>query len=445
MCPNKAESQTVEFKESWRDENLKSLCAFANTEGGRLIVGIDNDGNVVGIKNSKKLLEDLPNKINDILGIVPDIKLSRKQNKEIITIKTDYSYAPVSYHGKFYIRSGSTNQELKGKELTKFMLSKSGKDWEEYIESNSSGDDINAETVEMFKRIAAKRLSLIKQEKDNHVLLEKLNLIEDGKLKRAGILLFGKNPKKYFTGAYIKVGKFLSDTDVISSDDILGNLFEQVEKTLELLKSKYLVSVIGYKGLYRNETLEYPEEALREAVTNAVVHRDYVGAHTQIKVYPDKLVLWNEGGLPSGMKIDDLKKSHASKPRNELIADVFFKAGLIETWGRGTVKIIEECKKTGLPEPEFKEEFGGFSVYFYKKTDFYSEDNLKKLGLNQRQIKLAFYIKENKSANLSSLEGIMPDVSRKTLYRDLRELVDKNVLKATGAKKLRMYKPINLK
>ncbi len=76
MCPNKAESQTVEFKESWRDENLKSLCAFANTEGGRLIVGIDNDGNVVGIKNSKKLLEDLPNKINDILGIVPDIKQS---------------------------------------------------------------------------------------------------------------------------------------------------------------------------------------------------------------------------------------------------------------------------------------------------------------------------------------------------------------------------------
>ncbi len=121
---------------------------------------------------------------------------------------------------------------------------------------------------------------------------------------------------------------------------------------------------------------------------------------------------------------------------------MFFKAGLIETRGRGTVKIIEECKKAGLPEPEFKEEFGGFSVYFYEKTDFYSEDNLKKLGLNQRQIKLALYIKENKSANLSSLEGIMPDVSRKTLYRDLRELVDKNVLKATGAKKLRIYEPV---
>ena len=93
---------------------------------------------------------------------------------------------------------------------------------------------------------------------------------------------------------------------------------------------------------------------------------------------------------------------------------------------------MDECKKAGLPEPEFKEEFGGFSVYFYKKTDFYSEDNLKKLGLNQRQIKLAFYIKEKKSANLSSLGEIISDVSKKTIYRDLRELVDKNVLIATG-------------
>ena len=103
---------------------------------------------------------------------------------------------------------------------------------------------------------------------------------------------------------------------------------------------------------------------------------------------------------------------------------------------------MDECKKAGLPEPEFKEEFGGFSVYFYKKTDFYSEDNLTKLGLNRRQIKLALYIKEKRSANLSSLEGIISDVSKKTLYRDLRELVDKNVLKATGAKKLRIYEPV---
>jgi len=129
-----------------------------------------------------------------------------------------------------------------------------------------------------------------------------------------------------------------------------------------LLRTKYLISKIRFEGIYRKEELEYPEEALREAIINAVIHRNYVGAHTQLKIYPDKLMLWNEGNLPKGVKIEDLKKNHLSKPRNELIADIFFKAGLIEAWGRGTIKITDECRKQGLPEPNFKEEFGGFSV-----------------------------------------------------------------------------------
>ena len=125
-----------------------------------------------------------------------------------------------------------------------------------------------------------------------------------------------------------------------------------------LLKTKYLVSEIKFERIYRKEELEYPEEALREAIINAVIHRDYIGAHTQLKVYSDKIILWNDGGLPNEIKIEDLKKNHLSKPRNELLADIFFKAGLIETWGRGTIKITDECSNAGLPEPEFKEEFG---------------------------------------------------------------------------------------
>ena len=157
-------------------------------------------------------------------------------------------------------------------------------------------------------------------------------------------MLFGKNPKQFYTSAFIKVGKFLTDTDIVASDDVEGNLFEQVERAIELLRAKYLISEIRFEGIYRKEEMEYPEEALREAIINAVIHRDYIGAHTQLKIYPDKLLLWNEGTLPKDIKIADLKKSHPSRPRNELLADVFFKAGLIETWGRGTIKITNECK-----------------------------------------------------------------------------------------------------
>jgi ATP-dependent DNA helicase RecG len=424
------ETQLIEFKPSWRDEYLKWVCAFANTDGGELIIGLDDNGKPVGIKDSKKLLEDLPNKFRDVLGIIPNVRLEKKRGKDIIAIEVEHSFAPISFYGRFYIRSGSTIQELKGKDLTRFLISKSGKDWDDYIEESASMADINIETIEKFKQLAVKRIPFVKDEKEPIKVLEKLNLIDNGKLKRAAILLFGKNPKKFWTSAYIKVGKFLTDTDIVSSDDIEGNLFEQVEKTIELLRTKYLISEIKFEGIYRKEELEYPQEALREAIINAVIHRDYIGPHTQLKIYPDKIILWNVGTLPKGIRIDELKKNHSSHPRNELLADVFFKAGLIEAWGRGTIKIADELKKAGLPEPEFKEEFGGFAVYFYK--DIYTEENLRKMGLNERQIKAVMYVKEKgKITNKEYQELCL--TSERTASRDLSNLVSLGVLIQIGA------------
>ena len=431
MALKSVESQNVEFKSNWRDEYLKVICAFANADGGKLIIGIDDKGKSIGVENAKKLLEDVPNKIKDILGIIPKVITESKKGKDTLIIEVKPSYAPISYHGRYFVRSGSTIQELKGKELTKFLISKSDRDWDEYAEEKGSIDDIDIKTVEKFKEIAIKRLPFVKEEKDNLKLLQKLNLLENGKLKRAAILLFGKNPKRFYTSAFIKVGKFLTDTDIVASDDVEGNLFKQVERAIELLRAKYLISEIRFEGIYRKEELEYPEEALKEAIINAVIHRDYIGAHTQLKIYPDKLILWNEGTLPNGIKIADLKKSHPSRPRNELLADVFFKAGLIETWGRGTIKITNECKKAGLPEPEFKEEFGGFSVCFYK--DIYTEEKLRKIGLNERQIKAIKYVKERgKITNREYQE--LNKCSRNTVTNDLRKLIQKGIIKESGKK-----------
>lgn len=423
------ESQITEFKISWRDEYLKWICAFANTDGGKLLIGADDKGNPVGIENSKKLLEDLPNKFRDVLGIIPSIKLETKKGKDVIIIEVERSFAPISYQGRFYIRSGSTIQELKGNDLTRFLISKSGRNWDEYIEEHASFEDINIETIERFKQIAVNRIPFVKDENEPIKILEKLNLIRTGKLTRAAILLFGKNPKKFWTNAYIKIGKFSTNTDIISSDDIEGNLFEQVEKTMELLRTKYLISEIRFEGIYRKEQLEYPEYALREAIINAVIHRDYIGPHTQLKIYHDKIILWNVGSLPKEIKIDELKKNHSSYPRNGLLADVFFKAGLIEAWGMGTIKIIDECKKRGLPEPEFKEEFGGFAVYFYK--DIYTEENLRKMGLNERQIKALLYVKEKGRITNKEYQKIC-NTSERTASRDLSDLVSRGNLEQVG-------------
>ena len=259
--------------------------------------------------------------------------------------------------------------------------------------------------------------------------LEKLNLVQNGKLKRAAILLFGKHPTHFWTSARIKVGKFITDTEIISSDDVDGNLFDQVEKVIELLKTKYLLSLIRYEGIYRKEELEYPEEALREAIINAVIHRDYIGNHTQLKVYNDKIILWNEGGLPNGIEVEDLKRNHSSKPRNELLADVFFKAGLIEAWGRGTIKMSDECKKAGLPEPDLKEEFSGFTVIFYK--DIYTEDNLEKLDLNDRQIKAIRYIKEKGKITNTEYQNIC-NIKKRQTTNDLSDLERRGLIIRVG-------------
>ena len=190
--------------------------------------------------------------------------------------------------------------------------------------------------------------------------------MDKGKLKRAAILLFAKDPRKYFTSAFVQVGRFVSESEVVSTDVIEGNLFTQVEKIIEILRIKYLENRFYYEGLVRKEDMIYPEEALREAVINAVIHRDYLGSHTQLRVYDHKLWLWNAGELPAAVTFEKLKKAHRSCPRNELLADVFFKAGYIEAWGRGTLKMIAACRKNNLPEPEFLELTGGFLVSFPK-------------------------------------------------------------------------------
>ena len=366
---SKTENQNTEFKREWRDDALKTICAFSNTEGGTIYIGVDDLGGSVELKNAKKLLVDIPNKIRDMLGVVTDIKTVKRKNRTVLKITVAKYTAPISYKGKFYVRSGSITTELKGIALSRFLLSHSGTSWDSIIEPKSGIKDISVKAVRYFQELAKKRFPFVSKEKDLKVVLQKLNLIEGSKLKRAAILLFGKNPKMFFTSAYIKIGRFATEADVISTDVIEGNLFEQVERTMETLRLKYLQNRFYYEGIYRKEDLEYPEEALREAIINAVIHRDYIGSHTQLRVYNKRLTLWNDGKLVEGMTFELLKKNHPSCLRNDLLADIFFKAGLIEAWGRGTIKIIKNCEEKGLPTPSFSEIAGGFCISFFKQQE----------------------------------------------------------------------------
>jgi len=439
---SKVENQNREYKQSWNENCLKTICAFANTAGGKLYIGIDDAGKPVGVRNADRYLDDIPNKTKDILGITPDVMLKKKAGKDIIEAAVAPSSAPISYHGRFYTRSGSSSVEIKGHELVELLMEKSGRSWDGFIEDRATLKDIDIAAINKFKKLAAKRIPLIGGEKTAQAILHKLNLLEKGKLRRAALLLFGKDPKKFYISSYIKIGKFANDTDIISTDDVEGNLFGQVEKAMEILRVKYLMSNITYEGIYRKDNLEFPEEALREALINAVIHRSYIGAHTQLKISPDGLNLWNIGGLPSSIGIDDLKKLHASKPKNEFLADVFFKAGMIEAWGRGTIKIIDECKKAGLPEPEFREEFGGFSVSFRKAAqgekrgervgDKVGERVGERISLNQR--KVIEFIKKDVSISARELAGLI-GISQRKIEENIAKLKAKGILERMGPDK----------
>ena len=167
---------------------------------------------------------------------------------------------------------------------------------------------------------------------------------------------------------------------------------------------------------------------------NAVIHRNYMGAHTQLRIDPESLNLWNEGGLPPDIGVADLKKWHLSRPRNELLADVFFKAGMIEAWGRGTVKIVDECKKAGLPEPEFKEEFGGLSVFFRKrKSEKKVGDRVgEKLSLNQQ--KIIEHIKKKPSISARELSSLI-GISQRKIEENIAKLKSMSILERIGSAK----------
>jgi ATP-dependent DNA helicase RecG len=361
------ESQQVEWKSSWRDDYLRWICGFANAEGGRLVSGRDDRGMAVGVKDAGRLMEEIPNKVRDILGIMVDVNLRQEKGRELVEIRVEAYPNPISYKGEYYYRSGSTNQMLKGAALDRFLLRKHGRTWDGVPLPGVTLADMDSEALKDFRRLArkSKRLPDAVLEEPDQNLLEKLHLIEGTYLTRAAALMFHPEPQRFFTGAYVKIGSFESDVDLRYHDEIQGDLITQVNQTIEVLKAKYLRAWITYEGIQRIETWPMPMAALREAVLNAVAHKDYAsGIPIQISVYPDKLMIWNPGELPPDWTLEKLLGKHASIPFNPNVANVFFRSGMIEAWGRGIERILEASRMAGVPAPELRHEHSGLWVEF---------------------------------------------------------------------------------
>ena len=352
-----AESQNIEYKESWRDEYLKWLCGFANAQGGTIYIGVDDAGDVVGVKDVKKLMEDIPNKIQSGLGIVADVNKLTKDGKDYLEIKVKPSSFPISYHGEFHYRSGSTKQQLTGIALSEFIMQKTGFRWEDVTVDNITVDDLDDESFKIFRReaLSKKRMSEAELNVSNAELLKKLHLMVDEKLKRSAVLLFYKDPEIIQNGSFVKVGKFDERGRVVYHNDLEESLIVNASKVIDLIYQMYLKAKISYEHDIRVEEYPFAREAIREAVYNAIAHNCYMyGTPIQIRVMDDAITISNSCILPEGWTVDTLMEQHESKPYNPDIARVFYRAGFIENWGQGIQKICDECKGIGAELPVYE-------------------------------------------------------------------------------------------
>ena len=425
---NDKEKQNIEWKETWKEDYLKWICGFANAQGGKIYIGKNDDGTVTGIANAKQLLEDIPNKVRDVLGIIVDVNLYSEENKDYLEIITLPSSYPVNYKGEYHYRSGSTKQLLKGTALTQFLFEKTGITWDSIPLDNLSADDFWRDSFDIFRKqaILSKRMDEKDLNMTNEQLLDSLGLIKDGKILRAGMMLFHQNPEKWINGAYIKIGFFESDSEISYMDEIHGSLISQADKVIDLIFTKYLKANITYEGVTRVETFPFPKAAIREAVYNAIVHKNYATQiPIQISVYNDKLYISNDCILPSGWTVETLMGKHRSKPFNPNIANGFFRAGFIETWGRGIEKICEACKNYGTVLPEYTVYPEDIMVKFEAlNTDTNTDTNFKIENLLE-------YLKENPKATQKELAEYF-DITKRTIERNMNILKKEKFIERIG-------------
>ncbi|MCL2204332.1 MAG: HTH domain-containing protein [Defluviitaleaceae bacterium] len=303
------------------------------------------------------------------MAIIADVRIQEENGENYIRIAVGEYPFPISYRGSYYIRSGSTTQELTGNALDEFILRKHGKTWDGVPVPFVEFEDFESDAFKVFRKKAIARSRLTPEDLDitDEQLLDTLRLTEGKYLKRAALLLFHQDPEKWVQGAYVKIGMFANEADLLYQHEVHGPLITMPDKVIDIIYSNYFKGMISYEGIQRVENWNVPQGAFTEAITNAICHRDYsTGIPIQIKVFPDRVIIYNDGCLSEKWTLHDVLNTHRSEPHNPAIATAFFRAGIIESWGRGITNIKNACETAGKPEPtfEFKRD-REFSVTFF--------------------------------------------------------------------------------
>ncbi len=426
------ESEMLEFKESFDHETIETVGAFANTRGGIILIGVRSKGTITGTTITSETLKDWANLTSQVSEptLIPDVQPMDIEGNTVVNISIkEYPLKPVAIRGRCYRRVGNSNRVMTPAEISEMHLQSMGTTWDATHCPNATLKDIESNNVKAYVS-RAKNTGRRHFRDDENVpsLLEKLDIVHNNSPTWAAVLAFGKRPPMQ---AKVKCGKIRGTSTIVDDFVVDVPIILQVDAVLEYMRRVLTLSYSISGKAKRDEVWEYPLDAVREVVTNAVCHRDYSSpAQIQLKIFDDRLVVWNPGGLPFGMSIERLTDpNHNSIPRNKLIAMIFYDMGLIENYWSGIQRIFDNCHELDFPEPVFKELDGGFQVTFHK--DIYNDEYLANLGLNGRQIKAMMYVKENGKITNREYQGI-GKISKPTATRELTALVERNLLEKQG-------------
>lgn len=427
----------------WNDDHLVAICAFANSEGGKLTIGKDDNGTIYGVKDPKELMEMLPTKIKALFGFYPDIRPFTEDGKTYVEVNIEPQRKPVDLRGVYYERSGSSSVRVTGEDLVPFVLERSGLSWTDLISKKTRLSDISTEAVSAFVKRGQemKRISSAADPNDTEGVLRRYGLMTDEGITNAGAVLFAECPTHITHSAVTKIGLFSKDGRLLMEDVIKMPVVSQPEETMRRLSDKYIQPRFELEGVVRKEKYQFPMLALRELIFNSIMHRQYMSSeHTTIRVYPDFVEIYNPGSLPEGWTAKELPMKHESKPANPRIAEIFHDMGIVEQWGRGMTLIREECKKAGIPQPIYETDRFGIKAVFKSIPD----DGVSVIGIDDLaplEFEVYKMIVEGRYTTADAASKALGS-SERGIRRVTDKLRDMGMIQRAGSKKTGIWEPI---
>jgi ATP-dependent DNA helicase RecG len=444
------ESDRLELKKTTgqRSEAAKTICAMLNSQdGGDVVFGITNDGTITGQELSDNTFDQLHGELEKIEPLPLDLNVLRVRvgtNRWALVIRVPGGTGLHTYDGRPYYRFGSTTRVMPTAEFQRRLLEHvhSHTRWENQAALDFTLDALDERQIMLTVEEAVRR-GRLDDPAINTVAdaLRGFRLIENGQVLNAAIMLFGKHDQLdgHFPQCRLRLARFqgTDKAEFIDNRQEIGNAFELFVHAQRFLREHLpIASRIAPEQLERIDQPLYPTEATREAIANALCHRDYslASGSVAIAIYDDRLEISSTGNLPFGLTPEDLLRDHLSHPRNPLIAEVFYKRGLIESWGRGTLRMIELTEQAGLVPPEFSDSGHHVTVRF-RPTSYVPPTRVSHF-LSDLQREILEALSEHGPSTLGEIsEALDRSVVPRTLQNNLQTLREVGLVELKGSRR----------